>query len=866
MTKEVKIIMSLVTIRECGRKAFVQDMLPKTTKSSSLHTVMKETIRRIGYDPINAKSADIEKACGEAFDEKAEKMLPFEAESERSRLVYLIERWVQWEQQNKDWKLLAHDLKETVRFAGEDRVVGIDALVQRSDHIEAIRFRYSSPYLTYQGKAISSQPEKNPELLLLFLAAEAVAAKLGVSVGRAMPLYASFFHMKSKEDTAKHLASNYNNRLGYNIISHSFLPNERVDLENEFTAMKASPAEEACDEKSCRECPCDDLCHAEFVPHKLEEQPDVELRKINEIRLTPDQQRFVNYDDGVVRVNAVAGAGKTTVVSLRTLALIEEGAKPANILMMTFTDKAKHEMKQRLRSYAEGDALARKKIPVDDVVVETFNSWGQSIVEQYHDKLGFTNPPTLVDDVAKKDIIVDLLDRHKNLPFDYRNPFLNTPVAQGAVTVMVSIIDALKAYHAETKEDVRQAAPKYATGDALAQELLEMYEEYNARLIQLNMLDFEDQLRLLLKLKDLGIFAQMPYEHVVIDEFQDSNRNQIDIIVELFRNAPNVKSLAVVGDELQAIYGFRNATPENLVTFDQYFAKMDDIPLADNFRSETPIIKLANHIISCTARIPKQILCHSTQSGIPPAVMNIESVKDEQNLYTRQIKKLLRNQVAPSDIAVLCRNRSELIQFQKAFDEAGIPTVLRVPKVVGDEPYVKAIIALAAFLQDNLDLLDFALYAKSLGQDPFDVPALQASAQAVHDLIAACDSEEAKIATFLQLVHHCTDDYVAASFVESLLNRHFHTLRAYLDYCVKYRLYCTKDTISTSREEADCVTLMTVHSAKGLEWDTVLLSMRGFRYSAEEERVLYVAVTRAKKRLLITYTEKQRPFLNLICA
>ena len=856
--------MSLVTIRECPRKAFVQDRLPTVTKSGSLRSVLGETLNRLNYDPLHTTAADVRTACQEAFDAKAQKMLAFESDAERSRLIFLVERWVNWEKSQKDWHLLGSKLVEKVMFAGDEHEVHIDALVRRADHIEAIRFKYGSPKMNYKGRVVTTMPEKNPELLLLELAGEAAAAKHGFKKGGKFPVYASFFHMKARDDTATEMRLTFDESLGSNVISHYFAPSERADLEREFTATKASAGAASCDPRSCSECACNDLCYAEFVPHKLEEQEDVELKKIHQIHLTDDQERFVNCEDGVVRVNAVAGAGKTTVVTLRTLALIEEGADPAKILMVTFTDKAKGEMKQRLKAYAEGDTLVGEKLPIDQVAVETFNSWGQKIVEQYHTSLGFTSPPSLVDDVVKKDIIVELLEQHRNLPFDYRNPFMNTRAAQGAVTVMVQIIDSLKACHAESRDDVRDAVPKYATGEALAQEFLDIYEEYNARLIQLNMLDYEDQLRLLLKLKDLGIFAQMDYEHIVVDEFQDSNKNQIDIIVQLFKNAPNVKSLVVVGDELQAIYGFRNATPENLVSFDQYFPNMEDIPLADNFRSETPIIALANHIIRQTARIPKTIITHSKQPGIAPVVMNVEVQEDEQKLFSAQIQKLIADGIPPSDIAVLCRNRKELERMQTIFDKDGVPTVLRVPKVVGEEPYVKAIIALAAFLRENSDLLDFALFAKSLGQDPFDIKALEASAQAITDLMASCQTEEAKIATFLQLINHCKEDYVAASFADAMCTKGFHTLNKYLDYCVKYRLYNTKETISSSREEADCVSLITVHSAKGLEWENVLLSMRGFRYSAEEERLLYVAVTRAKKRLLITYTERQRPFLNLI--
>ena len=194
---------------------------------------------------------------------------------------------------------------------------------------------------------------------------------------------------------------------------------------------------------------------------------------------------------------------------------------------------------------------------------------------------------------------------------------MNTMSAQGAVTTMVSIIDTLKANHVESVSDVMSVVSRYSS---YASELLDMYQEYNSALVSLNMLDYEDQLRLLLQLQSLGIFSTLPYEHVVVDEFQDSNKNQIDIIVQLVQNCKTIRSLVVVGDELQAIYGFRNATPENLVEFGQYFPHMEDIPLADNFRSETPIISLANHIISQTARIPKIIQSHNTAAGLPPAV------------------------------------------------------------------------------------------------------------------------------------------------------------------------------------------------------------------------------------------------------
>ena len=133
----------------------------------------------------------------------------------------------------------------------------------------------------------------------------------------------------------------------------------------------------------------------------------------------------------------------------------------------------------------------------------------------------------------------------------------------------------------------------------------------------------------------------MPYEHIVIDEFQDSNPNQIDIIVELKRRNKGIKSLVVVGDELQAIYGFRNATPDNLVDFAKYFPNMMDIDMTANFRSQQPIIQLANSIIQKIARLGKVIEAHRATSNVKPKVLDIEKSDEEVDLYCRQIVKLI---------------------------------------------------------------------------------------------------------------------------------------------------------------------------------------------------------------------------------
>ena len=379
------------------------------------------------------------------------------------------------------------------------------------------------------------------------------------------------------------------------------------------------------------------------------------------------------------------------------------------------------------------------------------------------------------------------------------------------------------------------------------------------------MIDFEDQLRLLLALKSYGVFDDFTFRHIIIDEFQDSNPVQIELILEMAKADKNLESIVVVGDEMQAIYGFRNATPENLVNFGTYFPGMIDIPFEENFRSQSPIIAMANNILDKEARIARVIRATRKERGLDPVVMTVDDADKERDLYARQAEKLIRDGTDPKDIAILCRTKTELLSMQKALDDRGIPAILRVPEIVADAPYVKAIIAVSSFLLNHENLIDLALYRKSLGQDPFDTAALEADAKVLGEAYDALETEEDRILFFTELIKDAREDYVAEAFADEVLQKGFHTAKQIMEFCVKYHDYGVRETKSTAREDVDAVTLITVHSAKGLEWPVVLLSLRKFRPASEEEhRLLYVAVTRAKEKLLITHTKKQETLTALL--
>ncbi len=841
-------------VRKCPRERYLNRNLPHgETKTDVLRDILKKVI--LSINPGTTTTSFVETQVNTEFASRDNlQMISFEAESEAKRMTALVTRWLIYATQ-ENYTILANDVSDSVSFAGKTETVRAHQILEFPDRIEVVRYKYKAPNLSYRGRTLDSRPEGSEALLLL--------EKLGEKkTSSPKPIYGAIYFMKSKDDVAGVLAPGFESQKGKNIVRYHFTKEEAETVEKAYISPDVASQ---CPIEECGDCKYYDLCHLRFEKRTLMEPQPIKVAGIDDIVLTKPQQQFVNFRNGECRVNAVAGSGKTTVVALRTASILEEGDDPQSILMLTFSEKAKGEMRTRLKEFAVGNILKDERLPVEKVNIETFNSWGQKLLDENFKLLGFSAAPTVIDDIQRKDIVIALLSsRPRTLPLDYNNPFLDMPNASGAVIAVCKYLEKMKAAHIASVNDVPKTLG--AVTAPYAQDYFDIYNAYNQTLTARNLVDYEDQLRLLLELANHGIFEKLPYKHIVVDEFQDSDPNQIEIILELKRRNKNVKSLAVVGDELQAIYGFRNATPDNLVDFGKFFPGMIDIDMSANFRSQAPIIQMANKIIEKTSRLGKMIEAHKQTSHVKPAVFQIDDEERERTLFVRQVAKLLRDGTAPKDIAILCRTKAELVKMQSALSEAGILSILKVPEVIAEAPFVKAIISLALFLRNPVDKASLSLYVKSMDQDPFNEKDVNDASDAILSVFEACKSETDKVSTFLALIERDSEDYVAASFVETLKRQNFQSLTQYLDYCIKYHDYGVRDTKSTVQERTDCVTLITVHSAKGLEWETVLLSLRRFPTDMESQRLFYVGITRAKERLLLTYTSKQQLLADMLVA
>lgn len=606
--------------------------------------------------------------------------------------------------------------------------------------------------------------------------------------------------------------------------------------------------------------------------------------------LNEPQRQAVMATDGPLLILAGAGSGKTRVLTHRTAYLIEEcGVNPYNIMAITFTNKAAGEMRERIDQMVGYGS--------ESIWVCTFHSTCVRILRRYIDRLGFGINFTIYDSDDQKTLMKDICKRLEIDTKMYKEKMFLSAIS----SAKDELIDPIEF---ETR----------AAGDYVKRKQAQVYREYQQALKQNNALDFDDLIMKTVELfkldKEVLASYQDRFRYIMVDEYQDTNTAQFELIRLL---ALKYQNLCVVGDDDQSIYKFRGANIYNILNFEHHFPDATVIKLEQNYRSTQNILDAANAVIANNQGRKEKRLWTDNGAGDKITFEQLDTAAEEADFVARDIARRVRKgEYQYKDCAILYRTNAQSRLFEERFITANIPY-----KIFGGVNFYarKEVKDLLAYLktidngQDDLavrriinipkrgigaaSINKVALYAQEQEISFYDalcvaeqVPGLGKAAAKIRPFVLFIQSMKAKakllsVADLLQEVIETTGyvreleaegtdeaearieniDELISKAVDYAEGEEAPTLNGFLE---NVALVADIDSFD---ENSDYVVLMTLHSAKGLEFPNVYLagledglfpsymSITSDNSQAEieeERRLAYVGITRAKKNLTIT--------------
>ena len=606
--------------------------------------------------------------------------------------------------------------------------------------------------------------------------------------------------------------------------------------------------------------------------------------------LNEPQRQAVMATDGPLLILAGAGSGKTRVLTHRTAYLIEEcGVNPYNIMAITFTNKAAGEMRERIDQMVGYGS--------ESIWVCTFHSTCVRILRRYIDRLGFGTNFTIYDSDDQKTLMKDVCKRLEIDTKMYKEKMFLSAIS----SAKDELIDPIEF---ETR----------AAGDYVKRKQAQVYREYQQALKQNNALDFDDLIMKTVELfkldKEVLASYQDRFRYIMVDEYQDTNTAQFELIRLL---ALKYQNLCVVGDDDQSIYKFRGANIYNILNFEHHFPDATVIKLEQNYRSTQNILDAANAVIANNQGRKEKRLWTDNGAGDKITFEQLDTAAEEADFVARDIARRVRKgEYQYKDCAILYRTNAQSRLFEERFITANIPY-----KIFGGVNFYarKEVKDLLAYLktidngQDDLavrriinipkrgigaaSINKVALYAQEQEISFYDalcvaeqVPGLGKAAAKIRPFVLFIQSMKAKakllsVTDLLQEVIETTGyvreleaegtdeaearieniDELISKAVDYAEGEEAPTLNGFLE---NVALVADIDSFD---ENSDYVVLMTLHSAKGLEFPNVYLagledglfpsymSITSDNSQAEieeERRLAYVGITRAKKNLTIT--------------
>ena len=616
-------------------------------------------------------------------------------------------------------------------------------------------------------------------------------------------------------------------------------------------------------------------------------------------QLNDKQYEAVVNTEGPCLVIAGAGSGKTKVLTHKIAYLIDEkGVLPWNILAITFTNKAANEMKERIELLV-GDKAK-------DMWVGTFHSICVRILRKFIDRIGFDSSFIIFDSSDQKTLVKRCL---KELDIDEK--ILNDRSCLSEISNAKNDMLEPDAYSAKVHGDFRR------------EKIAEVYEMYQKRLKENNAIDFDDiinyTIKILLENVDVLQYYSDKFKYILVDEYQDTNKSQFTLVTLLASKNGNITA---VGDNDQGIYSFRGADIANILNFEKDFPGTKIIKLEQNYRCTGNILKAANSVIKNNEVKYKKQLWTENDVGNLPKVYSAKNEYDEGTYIATQIEHLRREEKYNySDFAILYRMNTQSRAIEEILRREGIPY-----KIIGglkfyERKEIKDVISYLRLIQnpsDNISLKRVINEPKrGIGKTSLDniEKLAEDTGISMYEIIKNADQyglnrvflNSREFVNVIEELRNKKDDIKISELIKETLNKSGYTkaleeentieaenrienLDEFLTVAIEFEDESAENKLSdflegitlssdidNMEETDDSVTLMTLHSAKGLEFPVVFLvgmeegifpgykSISEPKELEEERRLCYVGITRAKKNLFLTCSKQRTIFGSTSC-
>ena len=608
--------------------------------------------------------------------------------------------------------------------------------------------------------------------------------------------------------------------------------------------------------------------------------------------LNKDQYHAVTNTKGAFLILAGAGSGKTRVITYKIAHLIKQGISPDYILAVTFTNKAAREMKNRVTKI-----LQKKNTRV---LITTFHSLGVRILKKEITKLGYRQKFSIYDDKDCQKLLKDIIKELK-LPDDRYDPYqLTYKISEIKMNLTTKIED----------ENIENIYKKY-------QKYLKIY----------NAVDFDDLIKLPFDIfqQYLQVLEkyQAKWKYILVDEYQDTSTMQYQLVKLL---AKHHKNISVVGDDDQSIYSWRGANPQNLTQFETDFYPVKEIRLEQNYRSSANILNAANSVIKYNTNRKSKKLWTSGDDGEPIGIYEAEDEEAEANFILQMIKKLSDEGYSYNDIGMLFRMNSQSRPLEEILRENDISYKLIGAMKFFDRPEIRDILGYMRFFSNIDD--EISLYRiinnpkRSIGNTTL-LALMEHSKETnspiystIKDFVRS-DILGKRITPYLEEFKNLVEKYRELIFKPRNIAKTVQALVEEIDYKGKlitelkdrkkiiYRMnninqliqsisryendpdnfepniyeYLQRVSLSTKDDESNdsnSINMMSIHSAKGLEFKVVFIvgveegllphhkTLMESGNIEEERRLFYVAITRARERLFLSYPKIRIKFNELI--